>query len=74
MGNVAARTLLVHAAMVLMRSHCSTSELGDWAARIEQRRGRGKARVALARKLAIIMLAMWKSGDSYDPRPLGASG
>jgi transposase len=74
MGNVAVRTLLVHAAMVLMRSSCSTSELRDWAARIEQRRGRGKARVALARKLAIVMLAMWKSGDSYDPRPLGASG
>ena len=45
----------------------------QWALNIEKRRGRGKARVALARKLAIIMVAMWKTGEAYRPdcRPTG---
>jgi hypothetical protein len=38
-----------------------------WARAVEVRRGRLKSRVALARKLATIMLAMWKTGDHYHP-------
>ncbi|MGN6849920.1 MAG: IS110 family transposase [Sphingomicrobium sp.] len=68
MGNVAARTALVQAAMVLMRSSNGASEIARWAATLELRRGRPKARIALARKLAVIMLALWKSGESYSPR------
>jgi transposase len=42
--------------------------LRAWAAAIDQRRGAKRARIALARKLSIVMLSMWKSGQSYAPQ------
>lgn len=66
MGNSAARHLLTHASIRLMYSHVDC-ELRAWADQIQQRRGRARARIALARKLAIVMLAMWKSGSSFRP-------
>lgn len=68
MGNSAMRSLLVHAS-IKFRTCSSPCGLLDWASQIEQRRGRLPARVALARKLATVMVAMWKSGESYSPRP-----
>lgn len=67
MGNGPLRSLLVQASIRFM--HCSRPDttLHAWASGIEQRRGRGRARVALARKLATIILAMWKSGEAYRP-------
>jgi transposase len=38
-----------------------------WARRIEARRGRPIAAVALARKLAGILYALWRDGTVYDP-------
>jgi transposase len=70
MGNRATRTLLVHASQIFMRWSRADSRLRAWTFGIEQRRARGQARVALARKLAIIMLAMWKSGEAYRPESL----
>jgi transposase len=67
MGNKAARGLLVHAAVHFARFSPDCA-LHRWTARIELTRGKKKARVALARKLATLMLAMWKSGESYNPR------
>ena len=66
MGNRAVRSLLTHASIRLMCSR-SDCELRQWAAQVEQRRGRPRARIALARKLAVVMLAMWKSGEPYRP-------
>lgn len=68
MGNAAARTMLVTASMQFMRWGRTDTELHAWASRIAQRRGPGRARVALARKLAIIMLSIWKKGERYQPR------
>jgi len=68
MGNRAARTVLVQASVAHMRFSSSDSGLRAWTERIEARRGRGKARVALARKLATIMLAIWRNGETYRPR------
>jgi transposase len=65
MGNSATRSLLVHAAITFMQCSSGESALRRWASEIEQRRGRARARVALARKLATVMLAMWKSGEGY---------
>lgn len=65
MGNSALRGLLGHSSLLYMKFGNPRSELRRWASRIEQRRGRGKARVALARKLAVIMLTMWKTGENY---------
>lgn len=74
MGNRTMRSLLVQASLGFMKCGNPDTQLHDWALRLEQRRGRGRARVALARKLATIMLAMWKSGQPYQPRPVENSG
>lgn len=65
MGSAAMRSLLVQASITFMRSSGADSDLGAWASAIAARRGRGRARVALARKLAILMLSMWKTGQAY---------
>lgn len=39
----------------------------QWASGIEERRGRNIAVVALARKLAGMMYAIWRDGTTYDP-------
>ena len=67
MGNKNVRSLLVHAAGLYIR-HCRPdSAIRDWALRIEERRGRLPSRVALARKLSVIMLAIWKGGGHFKP-------
>jgi transposase len=67
MGNKSVRSLLVHAAGLYLR-HCKPdSAIRDWALRIEKRRGRLPSRVALARKLSVIMLAIWKGGGHFEP-------
>lgn len=68
MGNAAVRSLLVRASLTLIKSGGEHGALQKWASEIEQRSGRGQARVALARKLAIVMLTMWKKGEPYRPR------
>lgn len=72
MGNKVARALLVGSSTMFLHWATAESDLRTWATGVEQRRGRGKARVALARKLATVMLAMWKSGESYRFRPPNA--
>jgi transposase len=67
MGNKNVRSLLVHAAGLYLL-HCKPdSTLREWALRVEQRRGRLPSRVALARKLSVIMVAIWKSGGHFEP-------
>lgn len=39
----------------------------QWALTIEKRRGKKVAMVALARKMAGILFAIWRDGTSYDP-------
>lgn len=70
-GDGRVRHLLVEAAWSLIHSR---SELGAgrrrWAARIAERRGRRIAAVALARKLAGILFALWR--DETEFAALGA--
>ena len=40
-----------------------------WAAEIVRRRGRRIATIALARKLAGILYALWRDGTTYEQRP-----
>ena len=65
MGNTSARTLLVSSSLAFMKYADERSNLYVWTRRVESRRGRQKARIALARKLSTVMLAMWKCGSSY---------
>lgn len=66
MGNKNVRSLLVNAAIGFLHYGPADSALREWTVRIEQRRGRAPSRVALARKLAVIMIALWKSGEGFN--------
>ena len=67
-GNSRARSLLVEAAWALLRWKTpKTQALHEWAARIAARRGKATAVVALARKLAGILFALWRDGTEFDP-------
>jgi len=70
MGSKSVRSLLVHAATIYILRSSPNYALRNWALLLEKRRGRRPSRVALARKLAVVMLAMWKSGDRFKPREL----
>ncbi|MCA1628441.1 MAG: IS110 family transposase [Acidobacteria bacterium] len=61
-----ARYLLVEAALAILRRRSpQTASLHDWATRIKERRGMKIAVVALARKLAGILYAMWRDGTDF---------
>jgi transposase len=65
MGNRMTRSYLVTAAQLHLRYGKST--LGEWGARLAERSGKGRAQVAVARKLAVIMIAMWKTNVPFEP-------
>jgi transposase len=70
-GGSRARTLLVEAAWALLRwRNAKNQALYDWAMRIAARRGRARACVALARKMAGILYAMWRDGTEFDPQAI----
>lgn len=72
-GNSRARALMVEAAWALLRWKTpKTQALHEWATRIAARRGKATAVVALARKLAGIMFAIWRDGTEFDPEHLTA--
>lgn len=72
-GSSSVRWSLVQATWALRV--CCRSEaarpLQLWALEVEKRRGKKIATVALARKLAGILYALWRDGKAYDPRCLG---
>ena len=59
------RFLLVQAAWSALRC-ASTHPMVIWSKRIAERRGKQIAAVALARKLAGILFAIWRDGTTYD--------
>ena len=64
-GDTLARTLLYEAAVVILSRVKRASRLKDWARAIAKRSGNGKARVALARKLSVILHSVWRSGEPF---------
>src|SRR5437867_4033034 len=70
-GNRRTRWLLVEAAWRILRSKDPESAaLRAWTLRIAARRGKPIAVVALARRLAGIVYAMWRDGVPYDGRKI----
>jgi transposase len=65
-GSKLTRSHLVNSATVILGPRTEDHPLKAWGLSLAERAGRGKARVAVARRLAITMLAMWKNGSSYD--------
>jgi transposase len=72
-GNAYVRALLVQAAWNILNRGADTDPLYAWAKALEQRRGKRIAVVAIARRLAGILWAMWRDGTFYDARLLGTS-
>jgi len=70
-GNSYLRTLLVQAAWTIMRTSSPDDPLRVWAESVAARRGKRIAVVALSRRLAGIMWAMWRDGTVYEPGALG---
>jgi len=56
---------LYEAAVVILSRVKRASRLKDWARAIAKRSGNGKARVALARKLSVILHSVWRSGEPF---------
>jgi transposase len=66
-GNSRVRWLLVEAAWRILHSKSAdAAALRAWGQRIAARRGKRIAAVAVARRLAGILFAMWRDGVPYD--------
>lgn len=64
-GDGMMRTLLYEATQTLLTRVTKWSWLTAWARNVAKRRGRQKAVVALARRLAVIMHRMWRDGTKF---------
>jgi transposase len=64
-GDGMMRALLYEAAQVMLSRVKKWSWLKAWAMNVARRRGRQKAIVALARRLAVIMHRMWSDGTEF---------
>lgn len=64
-GDAAVRAVLYEAAHVILTRPVKGGGLKSWAARLAKRRGMQKAKVALARKLAVILHRMWVDGTRF---------
>ncbi len=69
-GDVYLRKLLVQCAHHILGPFGGESDLRSWGLRLAERgakRAKKQAVVAVARKLAVLLLAMWRSGEDFVP-------
>jgi transposase len=75
-GDELARTALYEAAHTLLVRSRKWSSLRAWGMQIAKRRGLARARVAVARKLAVILHRMWSDATEFrfgnEPGPASA--
>lgn len=64
-GDASVRAALFEAAHVMMVRTVRWTPLKAWAMRVAARRGAKRAKIALARKLAVIMHRMWMDGTEF---------
>ena len=64
-GDALVRTALYEAAHIMLTRAVRFSGLKRWAMAVAQRRGMKRAKVALARKLAVVLHAMWRDGTAF---------
>jgi transposase len=72
-GDAGVRTALYEAANVILTRPVKGSGLKSWATKLARRAGMKKAKVAVARKLAVILHRMWLDGTPFDPGKVGAA-
>lgn len=71
-GDGVARHYLYEAANCLLTSWRGTSPLKSWGLGLMRRVGAKKARVAVARKLACLLLCLWKEESHFDAEKGGS--
>jgi len=71
-GDKGVRTALYEAANIILTKPVKGSALKSWAARLAKRAGMNKAKVALARKLAVIMHRMLVDKTPFNPAAAAA--
>jgi transposase len=64
-GDPTVRTALYEGAHILLTRAVRFSSLKRWALEVAKRRGMRRAKVALARKLAVILHRMWIDGTPF---------
>jgi transposase len=64
-GDAAVRTMLYEAANVILTRPVKGSTLKSWGLKLAKRAGMKKAKVALARKLAVVLHRMWVDGTHF---------
>jgi transposase len=67
-GDSHLRGLLYEAATSLLTRVRADSTLRSWGLSLKKRIGFKRAAVALARKMAVVLHAMWRSGADFDPQ------
>lgn len=68
LGDGLVRAALYQAAHIILTRPVKGSALKSWAAKLAKRAGMKKAKVALARKLAVILHRMWIDNTAYAAR------
>jgi transposase len=66
-GDEELRRLLVQCAHCILRPKGRASDLLRWGLEVAERRGKKKAVVAVARKLAVLLHRLWSTGEVYEP-------
>jgi transposase len=64
-GDPLVRTALYEAAHIMLARTTRFSRLKRWALEVAKRRGMKRAKVALARKLAMVLLRLWTDGSAF---------
>lgn len=67
------RTASYEAASIILTRPVKDSQFKSWAAKVAVRAGMKKAKVALARKLALVMHRMLSDGSCFDPKLAAAA-
>ncbi len=71
-GDIYLRSLLVQSAQYILGRFGPDSALRRWGLKLAAsggKRGKKRALVAVARKLAVLLHSMWRSGECFQPFP-----
>ena len=63
-GDGMLRSYLVEAAHVLLTRKRGTCRLKKWGLKLAKKKGHGKVRVAVARKIAVLLHHLWITGET----------
>ena len=64
-GDALVRSYLYEAANIMLTRTRGSSPLKSWGMKLARRAGFKKARVALARKMAVVLHRMWRDGTDF---------